>query len=372
MKKKWILTFALIVGVMVQGWSQLSVLGLQTGTPPANVLRSIGLSASQYTQLVNAAGGGYAGWESGAGGFSMWWAGRSENNRLAVENRLQREGIPSNRFSLYRQASFGPANSLRYYEEGELCLSFEHQDTSLIASLLAGTYIFYDNAGDRYTISFSGNNFTARTPDGVFTGQVAITGSTFTLTEHNSRSNWLTGRWEIYTDGVIDPDGDWWGRISDTVERPLNSSEAYGLFIERVGRINAELFPQNRFTWNTAAETLTFWSRERQFTGTNWGLILSPISFYKEMEVWFQGRDIVGAQWRYVYTSADEWFQIGIPSRQNLIRSNWFNTAVPNNNVAGTGINGVINTLVHFESLQVSSTYTFRRGGGSNTTLTVR
>lgn len=377
MAKKWFLTLVLMIGITVQSWSQLSVLNLQTGTPPADVLRSIGLSASQYTQLVNAAGGGYAGWESGAGGFSMWWAGRSENNRLAVENRLQRERIPSNRFGLYRQESHGAASALRYYEEGEMCLIFEHQDTSLIASLFAGTYQSYDNGT---LISFSGNRFATRTPNGYFTGTVTITGRTFTLTEHNSRDNWLTGRWEILElEGeacVKDPDGNWWGgRISDTVtERPQNLSQAHRLFIERVGRMHADIFPQNRFTWNNANEILTFKSRGRDFTGTDWGFIHSPISFYKEMEVYFLLGNIIDAQWRYVYTSADPWFQIGgSPSVQNPLRSIWFNTAVPNNNVTNDWRGGgVINTLVHFESLYTGAKYTFRRGEGSNTTLTVK
>jgi hypothetical protein len=370
MEKKLILTFVLIIGVIGQSWCQLSVLNLQTGTPPANVLRSIGLSASQYTQLVNAAGGGYVGWESSAWGFTMWWAGRSESNHFAVENVLEREGISNNRFTIHRQESFGPASSLRYYEEGELNLSFVHQDTSLVVSLLAGTYQFWD--GNRYTISFSGNNFIARTPDGVFMGQIEITGRTFTLAGHNSRESWLTGRWKIYDWMVMDPDDDWWERVSDTIEQPLNLSQAYGVFIEQVGQMNAGLFPQEKFAWNNATETLSFKSRERAFTGTDWGLINSPISFYKEMEVRFYGREIVNIRWRYVYTSADLWFQVGSPSNTNHIMSDWFDTAVPNNNVSGTGINGVINTLVHFEMLRVNSRYTFRRGGGSNTTLTVR
>jgi hypothetical protein len=377
MEKKRFLTLVLIIGITVQSWSQLSVLNLQTGTPPADVLRSIGLSANQYTQLVNAAGGGYAGWRSSAGGFTMWWAGRSESNRLAVENRLQRERIPSNRFTLYRQESHGAASDLRYYEEGELSLSFVHQDTSLIASLLAGTY-----NGNGYntidTISFSGNRFAARTSDGYFTGTVTIIGKTFTLTEHNSRDNWLTGKWEIIDDGYYlqDPDGSWWECISDTVaERPQNLSQAHRLFIERVGQMHAYIFSQDRFTWNNANELLTFKSRGRDFTGTDWGFIHSPISFYKEMEVYFLLGNIIYAQWRYVYTSADPWFQIGgSPSVQNPLRSIWFSTAVPNNNVIADDWRGggVINTLVHFESLGVGAKYTFRRGEGSNTTLTVK
>jgi hypothetical protein len=371
MNKKLFLTFILIFCVMVQGWSQLSVLNLQTGTPPTNVLRSIGLSVNQYTQLVNAAGGGYAGWESSAWGFTMWWADRSNSNRLAVENRLERERIPSNRFTMHRQEYFGPASSLRYYEEGELSLSFVHQDATLVASLLAGTYHFL-SGNNRYTISFSGNNFIARTPSDVLSGQVEITGRTFTLVGHNSRESWLTEKWEIFSWLIKDPDGDWWERISDTFEPPLNFLQAYGIFIEQVGQMNANLFPQDRFNWNNATETLIFKSRERAFTGTDWGLISSPIAFYKEMEVRFHGREIVSVRWRYVYISADLWFQVGNPSITNPIMSEWFSTAVSNNSVSGTGINAVINTLIHFEMLRVNNTYTFRRGGGSNTTLTVR
>jgi len=154
--------------------------------------------------------------------------------------------------------------------------------------------------------------------------------------------------------------------VSYAAEQRLNLSQARGLFIESVGQMNAGFFPLDRFTWDDVTETLSFRSRARAFTGTGFGLTHSPISFYKEMVVEFDGSLIWGAAWRYVYISADPWFQLGL----NV--SDWFFTAVPGNGVTGTGMGGVINTLIHFERLQVNNTYTFRRGGGSNTTLTVR
>ena len=151
-----------------------------------------------------------------------------------------------------------------------------------------------------------------------------------------------------------------------------NFLQAHRLLIERVGQMNASLFPISMFTWNEASQTLTLRSPVRGFTGTGLGITHSPITFSKEMEVRFQGRQIVGAQWRYVYSVADSWFQVGSPSWANPIMSNWFTTAVSDNGVTGSGINGVINTLIHFQRLQVNDTYTFRRGGGSNATLTLR
>ena len=91
------------------------------------------------------------------------------------------------------------------------------------------------------------------------------------------------------------------------------------------------------------------------------------------MELGFLNGEIVSARWRYVYTHAVEWFQLGNPTARNPVRSNWSSNALTNNDVRGTGIVGVINTLIHFERLSRNDRYhRFQRGGGAQTTLTVR
>ena len=166
--------------------------------------------------------------------------------------------------------------------------------------------------------------------------------------------------------------GQWSSIVRDENSWPLDKERARQLFLDRIGQINANLFPENVFTWNHSNETLTFISNTIRFTGTDWGWIDSPIVFYKEMEVRFRGSEILRSQWRYVYVSADPWFQIGNPSTENPINSNWSDTVISDNNVLGSGTDGVFNTLLHFQRLGVNNKYTFRRGNGSNTTLTVR
>ena len=91
------------------------------------------------------------------------------------------------------------------------------------------------------------------------------------------------------------------------------------------------------------------------------------------MELGFIDGVIVSARWRYVYTRAAEWFQLGNPTASNPVRSNWSSNALANNDVPGTGRVGVVNTLIHFERLSRNDRYhSFQRGGGAHTTLTVR
>lgn len=162
-----------------------------------------------------------------------------------------------------------------------------------------------------------------------------------------------------------------WGQAGDFID-DIENHYAYRAFIEKVGRMNAEYFAPYNFRWNNATETLSYGSTVLYFTGTDWGFVHSHITFYKVMELQFRGRNIVGAQWRYVYLSANSWFGVGNPSQENPVYSNWYTTAVPNNNVSGSGVDGVINTLIHFDvRLGLGDEYRFIRGNGSITTLTV-
>ncbi|MCL1992373.1 MAG: hypothetical protein FWG66_05450 [Spirochaetes bacterium] len=160
--------------------------------------------------------------------------------------------------------------------------------------------------------------------------------------------------------------------LVDAAQR-LNFEQAYSLFIGRVGQMNASFFPTERFFWDNENQILYFFSQTRDFTNTGaLGLVSRPISFFKEMAILFnEDRTIGQTLWNYVYVDAHSWFQIGNPSPESPVITDWFFDAVPNNNVLGTGIDGVINTLIHFESLDIGSSYAFIRGRGGNATITV-
>jgi hypothetical protein len=75
---------------------------------------------------------------------------------------------------------------------------------------LSGTFTY----GEFFSMTFSDNNFTAMIGgNNAHTGTYSVSGSTFTLTGHNSTSNYMTGEWIIVNDNTLrDADGDVWRR----------------------------------------------------------------------------------------------------------------------------------------------------------------